>query len=232
MQNFKTLLPNPISTLTSAAAVVTLVMLGASFFETFVQTAQAQAPQQRKKRSGGSSSQPIPESLPQESTDAELADLALNDSLVNSLQPGKFSLAVAFPNGGALTGTQAMGLRGMFTSQFAASLFVQYNYDKAAKKQAAGATLKVQQFLTPTARAVPYLFVQTTAGKNSGDGNTGNTDLQAGVALGLGVEIFLIKEISTSAEVGLGTAFRPSSRLTVATATTQIGLHYHFGLGY
>ena len=215
----------------SVVVCALLVFLGAELALQEAGKAQAQSSAPRKRRAPTPA--PAPSEYPNsESTDAELSELALNDSAINSLQPGKLSLAVAFPNGGALTGTPAMGLRGMFTSQLGASFFVQYTSDKAAKKQSAGTTLKAQHFFTPAARAVPYVFVQASAGKNSGDGNTGNTDLQAGGALGLGVEIFLIKEISTSAEIGLGSVFKPTSQLTIATATTQIGLHYHFSLGY
>lgn len=161
--------------------------------------------------------------------DAELDELAANENALNSLQPGKFSMGVLVPVGGALTGTSAFGMRYLVSSTFALTPFLQFGNDKAAKKTALGITLKAQEFLTPGNRAVPYAFFQVSAGKNGGEGNEGNTDTQAGAAIGLGVEVFIIREISTSVEAGLGYNFMPTQRAQVSTATSQLALHYHFG---
>lgn len=176
------------------------------------------------------------ENITENSTsDSELDELSANENALNSLQSGKWSMAIDFPTSGTQFGVPGIGLRYMLNSSTGVMPLLQISHDKASKKTAVGFTLRGQHFFTPSARISSYTFLQATLGQNSGDGfKTADapkdaTDIQAGTALGLGAELFLIREFSVSGELGIGYGFLPSRKTTLNTSVSQLAAHYHFG---
>lgn len=175
-----------------------------------------------------------PQVPPPQTADLDLEELQQADSSFHSLQAGKFSMEVSFPGGGSSSGQSTAGIRVMTPKLIGISGLVHFSYDRKEDQNSFGGILRVQKFLISGAKAFPYFMTQLSAGKNnnsSADNSdaTQITSFQLGAAIGLGVEYFLLKELSTSAEVALGARLLPSSQTRIATNTSQISLHYHFG---
>jgi hypothetical protein len=198
--------------------------------------AQAGTTRSGAKAKGRSGATAWPESSPPvtvpavESQDSELADFAKEtDASLHSLHSGNLSLDVQFPAGGSGLLEGGAGARFILPSRLAVSLAFLSGVDKEQKKNSLGAAFKVQSFFGTSTRAFPYAWVSASAGKNSGDGHGDDTKLKAGTGLGAGLEIFVMKELSTSVEVGLTSQILPGSALRLASGTSQIALHYFFG---
>ncbi|MEN9530616.1 MAG: hypothetical protein RI932_2489 [Pseudomonadota bacterium] len=141
---------------------------------------------------------------------------------------GPWSLSAGFPNGGSTWGSPALGVRNeVFEGDFI-SLALQFSSNKQEKSDASGVMVKWNHMMfTPVGRSFPYFFLQ--AGLQSvkeSEAAKAQSSFQS--ALGVGVEVSLLREISTSFETGFGGVFWPSTRINYSTATTQISLHYHF----
>ncbi len=143
-------------------------------------------------------------------------------------QLGPWSISAGFPNGGSIWGTPAFGVRNELSEGEFIAVGLQLSANKEEKSESAGLMAKWQHMMfTPVARAFPYVFFQ--AGVQSvkeSDATKSETSLLT--AIGLGVEVSLLREISTSFETGFGGVFLPSSKINYSAATTQLSLHYHF----
>jgi hypothetical protein len=143
------------------------------------------------------------------------------------------SIDLGFPGGGSALGTNSVGARVFIKPDMAISLNLQYSYDKEQQFMAYGGTLRGQWILASKGRSAFYTFGQLSGGatKNTASTNSATTSIveesstQTGGAGGAGIEVFLIPEISVSAEVGVGAVFSPSSRIKISTATSQIAIH-------
>lgn len=165
-----------------------------------------------------------------EGSDSELSDYAKETNVaLHSIAPGNASLDVAFPGGGARGLEGAAGARMILPANMGLSVALLVGLDKEAKKNGYGGAVKIQRFLPTSTRAFPYAWVGFNAGKNGGEGNKDADDFEAGAGLGFGVEVFLLKEISTSAEIGVASRVMPGDAFRLATGTSQIALHYFFG---
>ncbi len=149
---------------------------------------------------------------------------------LNGLIPGKFSMGVLFPYGGAVNGSPAMGIKYMAKKNVAFETLIQMGFDKANKKSAFGLTMRGFYYVDPDARATAYIVGDGAVGSNSGEGNRNKPEFQAGMSLGLGVEYFLYSELSTAAETGFAIRFLPTDELLVSTGTGQLRLNYYFHL--
>lgn len=164
-----------------------------------------------------------------DSGDSELSDYAKEmNAALHSITPGNASIDVAFPGGGARGLDGSAGARMILPSNMGLSLAFLAGLDAQAKKSGFGGAVKIQRFLATSTRAFPYAWVGLNAGKNGGDGNKGADDFEAGAGLGFGVEVFLLREISTSAEIGIASRMMPGDAFRLATGTSQIALHYFF----
>jgi hypothetical protein len=162
--------------------------------------------------------------------DPELSDFSKEtDTALHSLLPGNVSLDVALPGGGSRALDGSAGARIVFSQRLAASVAALVGLEKEAKKNAFGGAVKLQSFLPTSTRAFPYVWTAITAGKNGGDGNEGDDELKAGGGLGFGVEIFLMKELSVSGEVGISSQIMPGAAFRLATGTSQLALHLFVG---
>jgi hypothetical protein len=141
---------------------------------------------------------------------------------------GPWSISAALPNGGSVWGTPALGARFEVSEGEFLSLGLQLSSSTPDNSSAQGLQFKWQHmFLTPLPRSFPYLFVQ--GGLQSVQLSAGETkDSSLLAAVGLGVEVSLIREISTSFESGFGGVFWPSRLLNYSAATTHLAIHYHF----
>lgn len=161
---------------------------------------------------------------------AEAAPSAADSANASSRtsQLGPWSISAGFPNGGSIWGTPAFGIRNELSEGEFVSVGLQLAANKEKKSEAAGLMMKWQHMMfTPVARAFPYAFFQ--AGVQSvkeSDAAKSETSMLA--AMGFGVEVSLLREISTSFETGFGGVFLPSHKINYSAATTQLSLHYHF----
>lgn len=141
---------------------------------------------------------------------------------------GPWSISAAFPNGGSVWGTPALGARFEVSEGEFLSLGLQLSSSTPDNSSAQGMQFKWQHMLlTPLPRSYPYLFVQgglQSVQLSAADAR--DTSLLA--AVGLGVEVSLIREISTSFETGFGGVFWPSRLVNYSAATTHLAIHYHF----
>ncbi|NBW81261.1 hypothetical protein EBR21_05855, partial [bacterium] len=100
--------------------------------------------------------------------------------------------------------------------------------DKTAKSESSGIFAKWNHMLSPGwGKSFPYAFVQSGYLSQKAS-ETAKKESNANFAFGLGVEISLLRELSTSVESGLGGVLWPSSQMSYTAATTQLALHYHF----
>lgn len=141
---------------------------------------------------------------------------------------GPWSLSAGFPQGGSTWGSPTLGIRNeLFNGEFL-SLGLNLASDKTEKSESQGVFAKWNHMLSAGwGKSFPYAFLQTgyVSQKLS---ETAKKDTSAVFAVGLGVEVSLLREISTSLETGLGGVLWPSSQLKYSTATTQLSVHYHF----
>lgn len=139
-----------------------------------------------------------------------------------------FSIDVSLPNGGSPFGVSAAGLRWFASDNFALSIFAQAGYDRTLEKTIYGGALRGEYFFAPTGKAYPYTFLQLSTGQTKVKRDTPSTSATTGAGLGGGVEVYLIPELSLSADVGFASNFAPASSLNVTTFTSNISLHLHF----
>ncbi len=155
---------------------------------------------------------------------------------LNSLNTDAVSIDVAFPSGGSALGTNSVGARFFLSPTTALGLHLQYSYDQEQNFLAFGATFRTQWFLASKGRSAFYSFAQLSGGstKNTAPTTSATTNIvdksstQTGGAGGFGLEVFLLPELSASADVGVGAVFSPSDRTKISTATSQIALHFFF----
>lgn len=141
---------------------------------------------------------------------------------------GPWSISAALPNGGSIWGVPALGARAEITEGEFLTVGIQLSSSKSDNSSAHGLQFKWQHMLlTPLPRSYPYGFLQAgvqTVKLSSNDKS--ETSLLA--AVGLGVEVSLLREISTSFETGFGGVFWPTQSVNYSAATTQLAIHYHF----
>ncbi|MFZ9519130.1 MAG: hypothetical protein ACO3A4_01510 [Silvanigrellaceae bacterium] len=141
---------------------------------------------------------------------------------------GPWSVSAGFPQGGSIWGSPALGLRNeIFNGEFV-SVGLNLASDKIQKSESTGIFAKWNHMLSPGwGKSFPYAFVQS--GYVSQKANeAAKKESVANFAFGLGVEVSLLREISTSLETGLGGVLWPSSQMSYTSATTQLAVHYHF----
>jgi hypothetical protein len=115
----------------------------------------------------------------------------------------------------------------LFEGEFVA-VGLQFASNKQEKSEASGVMVKWNHMMfTPVGRSYPYAFLQTGL-QSIKESETAKAQSSFQAALGVGVEVSLLREISTSFETGFGGVFWPTTRINYSTATTQISLHYHF----
>ncbi len=141
---------------------------------------------------------------------------------------GPLSISATLPNGGSVWGVPALGARAEITEGEFLNIGIQFSASRADSSNAHGLLLKWQHMLfTPLRRSYPYGFVQggLQSVQLSANDSSATTLL---AAVGVGVEVSLLREISTSFETGFGGVFWPTQSLKYSTATTQLAIHYHF----
>lgn len=141
---------------------------------------------------------------------------------------GPWSLSAGFPNGGSVWGSPALSIRNEWSEGEFVTVGLQLSSDKATRSDNFGVMGKWNHMMfTPVGRAFPYGFFQFGAqSQKKSENDSFETSLLA--AFGVGVEVSLVREISTSFDTGFGGVFWPSNRLSYNAATTQISLHFHF----
>jgi hypothetical protein len=141
---------------------------------------------------------------------------------------GPWTVSAGFPQGGSSSGTPALSLRNEVAEGGFATLGLNLSSDRQAGSESAGAFLKWNHMLASGwGKSFPYAFVQSgMLIQKVAASSKKETSFLA--AAGLGVEVSLIREISTSVETGIGGVMWPSERLSYNAATTQISVHYHF----
>ena len=141
---------------------------------------------------------------------------------------GPLSISATLPNGGSVWGVPALGARAEIAEGEFLNIGIQLTSSRPDSSNAHGLQFKWQHMLlTPLPRSYPYGFVQGGVQSVKLSASEGSeTSLLA--AIGIGVEVSLLREISTSFETGFGGVFWPSQSLSYSTATTQLAIHYHF----
>lgn len=170
---------------------------------------------------------PVPES-PQPMDD----DDAPKPPVSSYLKKEAFSFDIAFPGGGSALGTNSIGIRYLQNPNLALALHLQYGHDNTRGFDAYGGTFRTQWFLRSKLRTVLYSFAQISAGTTQKTAKSTLTTLEAGTQFGtsggMGLELFIIPELSTSVDVGIGINALPDNKYTATTATSGIALHYFF----
>lgn len=151
-----------------------------------------------------------------------------SNELSRSAVLGPWSLSAGFPNGGSIWGAPALGLRNEVAAGEFVSIGLNLSADKAGKSESMGLFAKWNHMLfAPLGKAFPYAFLQCgVLSQKSSEASKKETTLMS--AAGFGVEVSLLREISTSLETGLGGNLWPSTNANYSAATTQISMHYHF----
>lgn len=140
------------------------------------------------------------------------------------------SLGVSFPAGGSPVAQNAVGFRCMASDWFALSVYAQGGYDKPTNKSVMGGALRGDWFFSSATRSIPFVFMQVSGGETKApkERDKEASVSSAGGALGFGVEVFLISELSVSGEVAAVSNFHPSSKLNFTTLTPALAMHLHF----
>jgi hypothetical protein len=169
---------------------------------------------------------------PSDPTPAPMDDDEAKPPVSNYLKRDAFSVDVAFPGGGSALGTNSIGVRYFHTPNLALALHLQYGFDDIQEFSAYGGTFRSQWFLKAKQRAVAYSFAQVSVGatklKNPSKLPSTSEGTQMGAAGGAGIELFIMPELSTSVELGIGFNALPSNKNTMTTSTSAIALHYFF----
>lgn len=141
---------------------------------------------------------------------------------------GPWSLSAGFPQGGSVWGSPALGIRHELIDGGFASAALNFSSDRAGKSESFGLFAKWNQMLSAGwGKSFPYAFLQSgmLTEKLSEKSKRETSTI---FAAGLGVEVSLLREISTSIETGFGGVLFPESQMSFTTATTQLSVHYHF----
>jgi hypothetical protein len=148
------------------------------------------------------------------------------------LKKEAFSFDIAFPAGGSALGTNSIGVRYLQNPNLALALHLQYGFDDTRGFNAYGGTFRTQWFLKSKLRTVLYSFAQMSAGTTAKTAKSTLTSLETGTQLGaaggMGLELFIMPELSTSVELAVGANALPGNKYNVTTATSGIALHYFF----
>ncbi len=149
-------------------------------------------------------------------------------------QPSKFSsigpwtLSAGFPQGGSSLGAPALSIRNEVLNGEFVTIGVNLSSDRQSKSESTGVFLKWNHMLSAGwGKSFPYAFIQTGYLTQKAS-ESAKKESSAVAACGLGVEVSLLREISTSVETGLGGVLWPSERTSYTAATTQLSIHYHF----
>lgn len=143
-------------------------------------------------------------------------------------QLGPWTISAGFPNGGSLWGMPALGIRTELTEGEFLSVGLQIAANREEKSESLAFLTKWQHMMfTPAGRSYPFFFMQMGA-QSYKTAELSKTQTAFLSAFGIGIEVSLLREISTSIETGFGGHFYPVSQLSYSAATTQIALHYHF----
>lgn len=149
---------------------------------------------------------------------------------VESDESMRCSLIFSLPNGGSMGTTTAAGARCFVWSSVAPSLFLQAGYDRVLERTIFGGIFRTDFFLSQNKRAKPFLFIQGNTGQTKStkkdDNDTG--DATTGAALGGGVEVEIIPEISISGDIGMASNFAPTDKLNATTFASSLMLHLYF----
>ena len=148
----------------------------------------------------------------------------------SNVAAGRMSLDFSAPNGGSPYSEGAAGIRFFVQDDFALALAALYANDKELSKSSYGALLRMQAFFSGATKSKPYYWAGFSAGKNGGDGySEQQKEAATGFSTGLGIELFLIKELSISGEVGLSSQITPAEKSKVVTGTSALALHLFLG---
>ncbi|MEN9810722.1 MAG: hypothetical protein RLZZ488_2289 [Pseudomonadota bacterium] len=141
---------------------------------------------------------------------------------------GPWSLSAGFPQGGSVWGSPALGIRHELIDGGFASAAINFSTDRTGKSESFGVFAKWNQMLSAGwGKSFPYAFLQSgmLTEKLSEKSKRETSTI---FAAGLGVEVSLLREISTSLETGFGGVLLPATQTSFTTATTQLSVHYHF----
>jgi hypothetical protein len=177
----------------------------------------------------GSSGDPL-------TTDPELESFSTEAPPQESeyLKAGNWSLDLAALQGGSLWKQGAAGVRYFLSASQALSFDLLAGYDKQKEQSSYGLSLTSLSYFVHKGRAQPFAFLQLVGGidktkKTQNTKEAADDKFKGGVSLGLGVEVFLLKELSVSARAGISSQLVPSDALQVATGTGELGLHFLVG---
>lgn len=141
---------------------------------------------------------------------------------------GPWTISAGFPQGGSLWGSPALSVRNEIVNGEFVTVGLNLSSDKQNKTESSGIFAKWNHMLSPGwGKSFPYAFVQSGY-LTQKESESAKKDSSAVFAFGLGAEVSLLREISTSVETGLGGVLWPSSQLSYLAATTQLSIHYHF----
>jgi hypothetical protein len=143
---------------------------------------------------------------------------------------GPWTLSAGFPQGGSIWGSPALSARNEVSQGDFLTIGLQLSSDRKEKSESAAVFAKWNHMLSNgSGRSFPYAFLQSGYLVQKANEET-QKESSAVFATGLGVEVSLLPEISTSLEVGWGGILWPASQFSYAAATTQLAIHYHFQL--
>jgi hypothetical protein len=141
---------------------------------------------------------------------------------------GPWTLSAGFPNGGSVLGSPALSIRTEVIQGEFLTAGLNLSSDHQANTESAGGFLKWNHMLaTGWGKSFSYAFLQSGIMlQKTSQKSKKETSLMT--AAGVGVEVSLLREISTSLETGIGGVMWPSDRMSYNAATTQLSVHYHF----
>ena len=157
---------------------------------------------------------------------------AQSTSIKKQIQPGYASIDVPFPTAYGVSLPTA-GARVILTYRIAWGLHLQFARSEQEQFTAYGVTTELNYYLTPVRAFAPYLLGTFSLGQNRYDEPVPaeeqiKEELQLSTAVGFGVEVFLLDQLSTSVEVQFGGTILPSELGDFSTSTSQVELHYYF----
>lgn len=141
-----------------------------------------------------------------------------------------YALSFSIPGGGSFFDGATAGGRLFLSESTAVHGALMLSHSKAKKTTSIGVMGRYISYLNSSAKISPYYFGGGAVGVNTGDGPkaTKTDGLVLGLMGGLGVELWILPELSLFGDVGLNLSLLPDDAFELTTFTSKIGANFNF----
>jgi hypothetical protein len=105
-------------------------------------------------------------------------------------------------------------------------LFLQASVIEKSKQQAFGGHFELGLDLFKNGRSILSVVPVFAYGQSTNDERK-ESETQWGAAIGLQLEVFLLREVSTALKIEAGGQFEPSEKMNLTTSSSELLVFYH-----